>query len=882
MKTIKPDKLGLLVRVFESDQRCYFVVTVFVFFPFQAPKKLLSEVELWKFAPGELTAENGVLDEGLSKPKGEVLVTGRCHPPGGEPQAVSFVRLKLGSVDKRLAVLGDRRFGTGGIPTEPEPFTEMPVDWAHAYGGAGFAANPLGKGFGAVEGPDGTKSHPMPNIEEPGRLMVNPSDKRTPVGFGAYELTWPQRYSKVGTYDTEWFETRFPGVAKDLDPTFYNAAPEDQRIQGYFTGDETFLIENMHPTKPRLEGSLPPIVIRAFVTQRGEAGEAFREIPTRLETIRLFPHAEKGVLVFRGMIEVAEDDGADVAHIVIGGEDRAFPKSADHYREVLEKRLAKKHQFAADRDLMPPPAEGWDIFFRLPEVHDAVRSENLLRKNLEGKRERMFAETRAKMVAAGLDTSALDPPPMGEPPIDDPEALDAYMEKLQTGEDDRKKEMDEAKERLEERAREAYAEQGIDYDKAVQQVEKEDVGPPKFRAQAHLQQMEELLKLGRDNDAPLEEMEAEVRAPGYLAQLQRQEEQMREMYRRSAHLQGRVDPLGVEASERARAELTAAKAAGIGMPDRDFTGADLSGLDLSGLDLRGAFLESATLEGTRLDGADLSNAVLAGANLARTGLARAKLTGANLGRARFDGADLAGADLEGAILSRAKIANSSFRGAKIERVNLLETEFGEGVDFGEVSAKMLVFFTVDVSRVRFTGADLTKATLLECKVEDADFSGVNLTQASFLSCQGNRAIFREARLEKAQFVHGSSFEEADFTDAVAPSANFRGTKLRAAKFGRTRLDGADLSDCDLTEANLYRAVARQARFVRADLTGAGMISIDLLGAVLQKAKIFRADLTGANMFRADLAKIRVDGATKIGEANLKQARTLPRDPHAAK
>lgn len=134
MKVVKPSKLGLLHRVFESDQRCYFVVTIFLFFDVDEPKKLIGEVGMWKFVNDELMGEGGILDEGHSKVSGEVLVTGRCHPPSGKPAGVSFVRVNMARVDKRLAVLGNRRYKLG-VPTVPEPFTEMPVDWAHAFGG---------------------------------------------------------------------------------------------------------------------------------------------------------------------------------------------------------------------------------------------------------------------------------------------------------------------------------------------------------------------------------------------------------------------------------------------------------------------------------------------------------------------------------------------------------------------------------------------------------------------------------------------------------------------------------------------------------------------------------------------------------------------------
>jgi uncharacterized protein YjbI with pentapeptide repeats len=46
--------------------------------------------------------------------------------------------------------------------------------------------------------------------------------------------------------------------------------------------------------------------------------------------------------------------------------------------------------------------------------------------------------------------------------------------------------------------------------------------------------------------------------------------------------------------------------------------------------------------------------------------------------------------------------------------------------------------------------------------------------------------------------------------------------------------------------------------------------------MMQKAILRGTDLTGANLFRVDLSKVRVDGRTKIGETNMKQARVLPR------
>src|SRR5262245_37538623 len=144
MKVIKPQKLGILHRVLESEDRFYFIVTILVYFPTSSPRSLLTEIALWPFLGKEL-GENFAFDEGMSKGKGQGLVYGKCVPPG-PPRSASYVRLGLGSVDKKLAVVGNRVWNRG-IPTDPEPFREMPVDWAHAFGGGGCEKNPLGKGF---------------------------------------------------------------------------------------------------------------------------------------------------------------------------------------------------------------------------------------------------------------------------------------------------------------------------------------------------------------------------------------------------------------------------------------------------------------------------------------------------------------------------------------------------------------------------------------------------------------------------------------------------------------------------------------------------------------------------------------------------------------
>ena len=323
MKVIKPLKQGILYKTFENDNRSYFVVTVFSFFPFTPAGQLHSEIDMWKFTAREL-GKGAILDLGMPKPRGEVVLTGKFFSPGGRLVPGGKVRIKLAGIDKTLYVFGDRYWKRGegsamGI-TEPEPITVMDISYENAFGGSGFPQNPLGKGMEPLPIKTGKDLLPLPNVEDPKRLVTFPKDRPEPVGFAPLDMTWPQRFSKAGTFDEKWLNERFPGLAEDLDWTYYNTAPADQQIDGFFTGDEFFEIEGMHPQEWLLTANLPGIRSRCFINQDIESEPVFKEIKLRPDTVWLFPHAEKGIVTCRGTIETATDDAEDITHLLVAYE----------------------------------------------------------------------------------------------------------------------------------------------------------------------------------------------------------------------------------------------------------------------------------------------------------------------------------------------------------------------------------------------------------------------------------------------------------------------------------------------------------------------------------------------------------------------------------
>ena len=882
MKIVKPDKLSMLQRVLEHDGRCHFVLTLLVGFSFDRPRALVSEIDLWKTAASELESEGGALDEGHVKVRGEVLVNGKCHAPHGEPVPVWHVRVRLAGVDKRLAVLGDRHWKLG-IPTEPEPFVVMPVDWAHAFGGEGFAKNPLGKGYAPAK-TDGGKIHALPNIENPKRLIKAPSDRPEPAGFAPLDFSWPQRMKKAGTYDDTWLKTRYPGYAADMDPTIFNTAPEDQYLAAYFSGGEEFLIENMHPERVRIEGRLPDVVTRAFVTQREPGGaEVFREIAMRIDTVRLLPGSLMGVLSFRGVLPCEEDDAVDILHVVAACEAAGKPREVEHYQRALALRLDKEKgalMALENVDLMPAEGDGWSPRLDKMDIDTWVRGEGFRDRAIEQKMAKEWQAARERILALGLDPAdfKLDQPPprLPNPDLDDPQALLEHWEKT-------KREIEETKERVEservelmEKLKTTYASHGLDYDAEARKVAQENAGPPKFDAQRQFDWVRSLLAtMEQAGGQPPAELQSFVDDPKQLATFKRLEVQMREGYRASAHLRDAVAPLSLDASELFRTELEVAHHNEIALDARDYSGADLSKMMLPGVVLAGAFLEAVDLAETDLSSANLDRVVLAHAQLRATKLAGASLTDTNLGAATLDGVDLSDAKLVGTTLFRAKLVRVDLRRADLQNVVLMEAEVGS-VDLRDARARTLVGLGLDMRRVRCEGADLSECVFYDCDLREVSFAGAKLKKTSFLRCKLAGAHFQDADLTQVVFIDETSTEGADFSRAKMERAFLRGANLRGAKLDDVVLDRANLGGADLTGASLRRARAREAIAIRTDFSGADLTDADFLGAILQKAKFFGANLLGASLFGADLARIRIDRDTNFRDADFTRARQIPR------
>ncbi|WP_184871659.1 DUF2169 family type VI secretion system accessory protein [Mesorhizobium sangaii] len=250
------------------------------------------------------------------KPCTDVLVNGTAWAPNGKPTTALDVGFRVGPVQKRLRVFGDRWWtvslaGGRDVIASPEYFVKMPIRYEAALGGWDRSAsnpkdhrlddrNPVGQGL--ISNPNGRLGRTLPNIEDPANLVTTWMSRPEPAGFNAIACHWSPRRELAGTYDDTWMKTRFPLWAEDLDPRYYCCAPRDQQVNGYLKGGEPVQAINMSPDGP-IRFSLPRLIFgfstrlkRETIHHRGS-----------LATVILEPDQRRLIMVWQGSLICNKD-----------------------------------------------------------------------------------------------------------------------------------------------------------------------------------------------------------------------------------------------------------------------------------------------------------------------------------------------------------------------------------------------------------------------------------------------------------------------------------------------------------------------------------------------------------------------------------------------
>ncbi|NUP09199.1 MAG: DUF2169 domain-containing protein [Polyangiaceae bacterium] len=706
------------------------------------------------------------------KTNAEVLVKATFHAPRKRPVREAECAVSVGRWRKVLRVVGPRVWvddALGSQPTEPVPFTELPIRWANAYGGVGFPTNPVGKGHSTKE---------LPQIELPNAPVRSRAASNVAASFGPINRRWPQRATMVGTrYGKDWEATRAPFGSEDFQWAYHQAAPSDQWLDGYLRGDETITFDNLHPDSSSFSVTLPRLRVRAFGRSRSGAS---RVLPMVLDTV--VADVEKGrlALVWRGHMPSADLDLRDVRSLLIASETLGSARLEQEYFAMLDAfeadpiglEAARAEMMAEMMEGIPAPPASAPASPNDPvskAVAAKVDGADILKQHIAaGMASVVAAQTGGTEAMAELEKSIAvasasddDEPPV--PVTSKPGALPS------TG--------------LRRRVR------GIMAD--IERARANLAGKPIPEEQQR--ELERLLKLPHDPTLP--QLDPEYSVP---------------------------EPL-----------TTDQPGPGANLIDHDLTGRDLSGLDLSGARLDGAVLTRANLTGTKLRGASLRGAVLfkadatgadfEGADLTRANLAklvarRASFRRANLELAFLEDAVLAEAILEEARFEWTAVARADLSRARAKNVRMYRADLAEatlkGADFSGGSLRASVLSRCDAEGVDWSGTEIRAVSA----------EGIRLKGARLVRAHGERAFFAEANLDEAD-LSLAVLPHCHLVDAQIRSAELYGADLR---YGR--LDRADLSSSRVDMANLFSADLRAVTVDRTKFTGSNLYDAKLIGA----------------------------------------------------
>jgi hypothetical protein len=321
--------------------------------PTLAPEQVdLVDADQFSGEPGH-SATLVECDYALNKPLCDVLLNGSAYTSGGRPAERIGVGLRLGALEKRFAVVGDRvwRARAGLITADaPMPFTSMPISYDRAFGGVdnftadaalhrAYLPNPIGRGWHRLTDDALVDGTPLPNTEEINDPVREPGGKYRPMAFGPVGRGWPSRIHYAGTYDQAWRDNEFPFLPQDFDVRYFQCAPQDQQMPPPQSTERVLLV-NLTPDGRR---DFPfPAVDMPIVFFRRRAERV--ETKGTIDTVLFEPDMERFSVVWRASLKLQRDI-FEVSRVVIGHMSRAWWRAVEtgkSYKRSLDVVVREK------------------------------------------------------------------------------------------------------------------------------------------------------------------------------------------------------------------------------------------------------------------------------------------------------------------------------------------------------------------------------------------------------------------------------------------------------------------------------------------------------------------------------------------------------------
>ncbi len=231
----------------------------------------------------------------------DLFVFGSAWQAEGQPGARLTMEIRVGeTLRRRIAVIGNRYWagqGNGLAPSDPEPFIDMPLIYANAYGGsveteqglANWPANPNGKGFYLTA--DQAAGGPLPNLEDPDHLIGTFEDHPDPIATGPYPADGSLR--ALNALDLDFTPGKF-GIRR-IKPTMFNHA-HPAMILPPGTAEPGCIVEITHATPAgTLRFALPALSLEAHV----ELEDRAYDFPLHIDQIGVLAMERRVFLSYR-------------------------------------------------------------------------------------------------------------------------------------------------------------------------------------------------------------------------------------------------------------------------------------------------------------------------------------------------------------------------------------------------------------------------------------------------------------------------------------------------------------------------------------------------------------------------------------------------------
>ncbi|MFZ1986181.1 MAG: DUF2169 domain-containing protein [Desulfatitalea sp.] len=258
------------------------------------------------------------------KPRADIVLRATAYAPDDKPATSVPVTVKVGSVEKRLLVFGERYWNHSGVlsrrytMTEAKPFVRRPIVYRDAFGGINTitgeycAENLVGTGLYFPHAKQNLAGKPLPCIEDPRCLIRNLEDRPRPVGFGFYHRAWRPRAGYAGTYDAAWRKRRSPLPPEDFDARFYNGAHPDLQVDGYLKAGEPVTLLNLTP-EGEIGFKLADVTPSCAITRRANGGRSKTEtVAMHLDTLFMEPDEKRYCVVWRAAVPLSDAAAVEI------------------------------------------------------------------------------------------------------------------------------------------------------------------------------------------------------------------------------------------------------------------------------------------------------------------------------------------------------------------------------------------------------------------------------------------------------------------------------------------------------------------------------------------------------------------------------------------